>query len=151
MKYEVILAWMFGFMWMHGCRTEWGPGCVFVREKKTVEGVRELVTSKISEEQSWLLPSEAIHEPISWLLVCTLCRHVRTHRCQWAFMSMFKLSIWDRLSLWGKWSNQTDSNQLKTSTNGLPMGGGKVPTGAKSTNNALTHNAMYRWMKQFNK
>lgn len=87
---------MFGCMclcaWLHDRVSAYM--CVCESKRETVEGKWEFVTSKISDEQSRPLPSEAIHEPINWLCVCAqLCMHMHTHRSQWAFMSMFKLSI----------------------------------------------------------
>lgn len=114
--------------------------CVFVK-KDRVEGEREFVTSKISEERAQA--SARWSDSWTYQLAACMCAGVctgNTHRRRWAFMSMFKLSVWDRLSLWSKWTKQTDSNQLKTSTRGL--GRGRVPAEAKRTNNVLTHKAV---------
>lgn len=131
-----MYAWCMAARWSERLHV-----CVCARKRETAEGEREFVTSKISEEQSrasaqwsdsWTYQLAAVY--------VQLCAHVHTHKVPMgAFMNVVKLSIWDRLSLQGKWTNQTDSNQLKTSTHGLPVGRGRVPAGAKGTNNILTH------------
>lgn len=66
---------MFGSMCVHGCETECAA-CSYDGKRKRDSGERDgewkFVTSKISEEQSQPLPTEAIHEPIYWLCVHVL-------------------------------------------------------------------------------
>lgn len=62
--------------------------CVFVmgireRERETVEGEREFVTSKISEEQSRpRRPAKRFMNPSIGRVCAQLCAHVHTQRCQ---------------------------------------------------------------------
>ena len=109
--------------------------CSCERKRETAEGERGVQQLENRWRTVQPLPSEAAHEPINWLRVCA---HGPTQRCRWAFMSMFKLSVWDGLSLRSKWTKQTDSNQRKSSTHGRPMGRGRVSTGAKGTNHFLS-------------
>lgn len=72
-----LLDCVFGCMCGHGYETE--SLYLSLREKERDRGGREFVTSKISEEQSRPLPSEAIHEPINWLCVCApVCARAHT-------------------------------------------------------------------------
>lgn len=138
-----LLACMFGCMCV--CMAARQSECphVFVRERERQRRERGSLSPRKSVKNSpSLCPVKRFMNLSIGCVYAQLCAHLHTQRCQWAFMSMFKLSIWDRLSLWGKWTNQTDRNQLKTSTCGLPMGRGRFPRGAKSTNNVLTHEAM---------
>lgn len=115
--------------------------CMWVCERKRETEGGSLSPRKSVKNSPGLCPVKRFMNLSIGCVYARLCAHMHTQRCQWAFMSMFKLSIWDRLSLRVKWTKQTDSNQLKTSTHGLPMGRGRVPMG-QSTNNVLTHEAI---------
>ena len=78
LKYEVNAGF---YVWMYRQSESLYCMCVFVceRERDSRGSEREFVTSKISEEQSQPLPSEALHEPINWLRVCaTVCARAHT-------------------------------------------------------------------------
>lgn len=137
LNYKIIAGF---YLWMysksvHGLQDRAsGLSCMFVKWRE-----------RQWRERRSLSPSPSLCPVKRFMNLSIGCAHVRlsvhahTQRCQWAFMSMFKLSICNKLSLWGKWTRQPDSSQLKNSIYELSMDRVWVPTGAKTTNNVLTH------------
>ena len=124
----------------------WVLVCVFVSERETQRRERGSLSPRKSVKNS---PGLCPVERFMNLSIGGVCAHVHAQRCRRAFMSMFKLSIWDWLSLWGKWTNQTDSNQLNSSTRGLPVGRGRVLTRGKEY--LLLIRLYTVWMERFTK
>lgn len=122
-------------------QSKWSVMYVCEIKRKTEEERGSLSPPKSAKNSRSLCPVKRF---MSLSIGCVPVRpsvHAHTQRCQWAFMSMFKLSIWNTLSLWGKWTKQTDSSQLKSWS---IIEQSQISTEAKSTNNVLTHKAICR-------